>query len=98
MIAQISRIGLSLAASSPAAAWYFLCIVCHFCAPHGAKMTYKELKTVGKRKSYFIVCRFLPSRWQKTTDIRLNMTHKRKSYRIYAKGRGGATSHENADC
>jgi hypothetical protein len=44
-------LGLSLTALSPAAAWYFIVIVCCFFTPLGEKTTHEELKTTGKRKS-----------------------------------------------
>src|SRR4051812_39737128 len=48
--------------SLPAAAWYFLCIVCHFCAPQGAKMTHKALNSITIRTNGSMVRLKLPAR------------------------------------
>jgi len=40
---------------SPAAAWYFIVIVCRFFALWGEKTTHKELNMIGKRKSFMYV-------------------------------------------
>jgi hypothetical protein len=44
-------LGLSLTALLPAAAWYFVFIVCHFLPLRGQKMTHKRLNLIDKRKS-----------------------------------------------
>ena len=41
------QLGLSLTARSPAAAWYFIVIECHFFALQGEKMTLKELNIIA---------------------------------------------------
>jgi hypothetical protein len=48
---QIADFGLSLAAIWPAAAWYFIFIVCRFFALRDEKTAYKGLKMTNKRKS-----------------------------------------------
>jgi len=44
-------LGLSLAALSPAAAWYFIVVVGRFFALQGKKTTHIGLKIIDKRKS-----------------------------------------------
>jgi hypothetical protein len=49
---KIDLLGLSLTTLLPAAAWFFIFIVCRFFAPQGEKTTYEELNMTGPRKSY----------------------------------------------
>src|SRR5215211_3205282 len=59
-------LGLSPAALSPAAAWYFIVIVCRFFAPQGEKTAHRELNMSGERKSYCVS--FSPSGAKKDTQ------------------------------
>ena len=49
-------LGLSLTALSPAAAWYFVFIVCHFLPLRGQKMTHKGLILTDKRQILSLYC------------------------------------------